>query len=284
MESAIQAEGYGGSWLKEVPELYARRAPGNTCLSALEAEYPPTRDYLNDPVNNSKGCGAIMRTAPVGLLYRVGFNAQEGTLKELDRAAAEIAALTHGHPLGYMPASVVTHIVNRLVTSGDTMTLRETVLEARSTMEELFAENPYLPELLEEIDLALELSQNQDSDLDNIHRLGEGWVAEETLGIALYCALKYQNDFSKAVAVAVNHRGDSDSTGAVTGNLLGALLGEQAIAPKWKEDLELRDVILELADDLYTGCRMSEHGTYRDDAWLDKYVYCRRPKGDTSSH
>jgi ADP-ribosylglycohydrolase len=164
------------------------------------------------------------------------------------------------------------------------MTLRETVLEARSTMEELFAENPYLPELLEKIDLALELSQNQDSDLDNIHRLGEGWVAEETLGIALYCALKYQNDFSKAIAVSVNHRGDSDSTGAVTGNLLGALLGEQAIDPKWKEDLELRDVILELADDLYTGCRMSEHGTYRDDAWLDKYVYCRRPKGETSSH
>ena len=66
-------------------------------------------------------------------------------------------------------------------------------------------------------------------DLDNIHELGEGWVAEETLGISLYCALRHQDDFSAGVIAAVNHSGDSDSTGAVTGNILGALLGYAAI-------------------------------------------------------
>ena len=79
-----------------------------------------------------------------------------------------------------------------------------------------------------------------------------------TLGISLYCALKYQNDFSAGIIAAVNHKGDSDSTGAVTGNILGALLGYNAIDDQWKEDLELSDVILEIADDLCHGCQISE--------------------------
>lgn len=102
------------------------------------------------------------------------------------------------------------------------------------------------------IDLAIELSEIPDADdLDNIHRIGEGWVAEETLGIALYCSLKYPNDFDKGIIAAVNHKGDSDSTGAVTGNILGALLGYDVIDLKWKEKLELKDEILEISDELF---------------------------------
>ena len=52
---------------------------------------------------------------------------------------------------------------------------------------------------------------------------------------------------------AVNHGGDSDSTGAVTGNILGAAVGYEAIPQFFKEDLELHDVILHMADDLYRG-------------------------------
>ena len=115
-------------------------------------------------------------------------------------------------------------------------------------------------------------------DLDNIHQLGEGWVAEETLGISLYCALKYQNDFSAGIIASVNHKGDSDSTGAVTGNILGALVGYDAIEEKWKKNLELHDVILEMADDLCHGCLMSENGTYRDPAWVSKYIDMHRYK------
>ena len=123
------------------------------------------------------------------------------------------------------------------------------------------------------MDLAVELSENTAPDLENIHRLGEGWVAEETLGIALYCALKYADDFSAGVIAAVNHKGDSDSTGAVTGNILGALLGLDAIDQKWKKDLELYDVIVEMADDLCFGCRMSEHSAYKDPDWERKYIH-----------
>ena len=72
---------------------------------------------------------------------------------------------------------------------------------------------------------------------------------------------------------AVNHSGDSDSTGAITGNILGAWLGYHQIEDKWKEGLELSDVILEMADDLYAGerfnsCRELEH----DSEWMRKYV------------
>ena len=267
----------GRSWLLDVPELFCNRAPGNTCLSALRHPQK-VDDYIQNPVNNSKGCGGIMRVAPIALLYD-GSEAGNMDIRDLDKEGAYIAAITHGHPLGYMPAAVVTHIINRMV-YGPEMSLKEAVIEARTTCGEIFEGFEYLDEMNQIIDLAIALSENDESDLVNIHRLGEGWVAEETLGIALYCALKYQNDFSKAVVVAVNHNGDSDSTGAVTGNILGAIVGYSAIEDKWKKDLELRDVILEMADDLCHDCQMSEFGQDYDPAWVSKYVDMRRYKGE----
>ena len=123
--------------------------------------------------------------------------------------------------------------------------------QARDTVAALFAYDPYIGELTDLIDFAITLSQNQDSDLDNIHSLGDGWVGDEALAIAIYCALRYQNDFSAGIIAAVNHRGDSDSTGAIAGNILGAWLGYEALENKWKENLELADVIVETADMLY---------------------------------
>ena len=126
------------------------------------------------------------------------------------------------------------------------------------------------------MNLAVELSENAADDLENIHALGEGWVAEETLGISLYCALRYKDDFSAGIIASVNHKGDSDSTGAVTGNILGALLGYSAMEEKWKENLELKDVILEMADDLCHGCQMREYSYYYDPAWECKYIKMHR--------
>jgi len=97
-------------------------------------------------------------------------------------------------------------------------------------------------------------------------------VAEETLAIAIYCALKYRDDFSKGVITAVNHNGDSDSTGAITGNIIGAIVGFENIEEKWKKNLELSDVILELADDLCTWATMDEQNKCDDPNWLKKYM------------
>lgn len=292
------------SWLCDVPQLYACRAPGNTCLDALEQRrmggQPQKSPVRMDPEdrergkgffkrgqatgeqntgahNNSKGCGGIMRVAPMGLI-------RTQDIRELDREGARVAAITHGHSLGYMPAAVLTHILHRIVfpartsytgLAGRSMhhrLLRESILEARDTVAEIFHKDVHIKELTDIIDLALRLAENDRSDLENIHQLGEGWVAEETLGIALYCALRHPDDFSEGVIAAVNHKGDSDSTGAVTGNILGALLGYDQIEDKWKKDLEIADVILEMADDLCHGCQMSEYGAYQDPDWMRKYM------------
>ena len=263
----------GYSWLLDVPELYSLRAPGNTCLSALR-EGTDFDDYVAAKRNDSKGCGGIMRAAPLGA------EDYPWDMETLDMESAQLAAVTHGHSLGYMPAAVLVHIIHRIVfpPKGSRMPLKEIILEAEETIGRIFSGDENLPELKRMIDLAVELAENGAAgDLDNIHRLGEGWVAEETLGISLYCALRYEDDFSAGVIAAVNHDGDSDSTGAVTGNILGALHGYSAIEEKWKKDLELSDVILELADDLCQGCLMSEYSSYEDPEWEAKYIHMHRP-------
>ncbi|MBR0401585.1 MAG: ADP-ribosylglycohydrolase family protein, partial [Lachnospiraceae bacterium] len=83
-------------------------------------------------------------------------------------------------------------------------------------------------------------------DLENIHALGEGWVGEEAMAVGVYCALRYQNDFAAGIRAAVNHCGDSDSTGAVCGNILGAWIGDRAVGREWKDDLELEPLIREI--------------------------------------
>lgn len=260
--------GSGVSWLLDVPELHKAQAPGLTCMRALNdlSNYRDFKeDYIRVKVNDSKGCGGVMRVAPAA------FVPDADSLAALDWEAAQMAAITHGHPLGYMPAAVLCHVLNRLVYSGFTM--QEAVLDARAAAEALFPEEETLPALLQIMDLALELARNEESDLENIHKLGKGWVAEEALAIALYCALKYEHDFSAGLIASVNHGGDSDSTGAIAGNLLGAVCGYAQMDGKWKENLELHDVILEISDDLAS---LSWREDYRTPAWGRKYIDMHR--------
>ena len=101
-------------------------------------------------------------------------------------------------------------------------------------------------------------------------------VAEEALAISRYCALSAQ-DFESGVVLAVNLDGDSDSTGAITGNLLGAQFGVEAIPLRWLDALELREVIQAVADDLATFPEW-EVGEYEDSAESDFYFH-RYPGG-----
>ena len=228
--------------------MFACRAPGITCLSALHKRrnQKQTADsFIADKINNSKGCGGVMRVAPVGML-------KYGEIRQIDNEGAEFAAITHSHSLGYMPAALLTHIIHSILYSDAGNTLQDIVEDALDAVAGLFRDDAHIGELVEIIRLAIELSDNDARDLDNIHRLGEGWVAEEALAIAIYCCLRYSYDFSQCIITAVNHKGDSDSTGAIAGNIIGAYLGYDEIEEKWKEDLELSDVILGVADHLYS--------------------------------
>ena len=97
-------------------------------------------------------------------------------------------------------------------------------------------------------------------------------LASITSGDAYIYGHSVKTDFEKAITASVNHSGDSDSTGAVTGNILGAYLGLSAIPQKFLDKLELRDVIMEIADDLYNDCCISENEPYIDEVWENKYI------------
>ena len=257
-------DGVHYSWLINVPELFNRRAPGNTCLTAIENGVNGTMD---EPINQSKGCGGVMRVAPIGLY----FETSRRTIDEIDLIGAEAAALTHGHELGYMPAAGLVHIIQLLSHSND-ISLLDAVLDMRQALQRQFSNKIHLSELIDLIDKAISLSKDNIDDLEAITKIGQGWVAEETLAIAIYCSLKYSNDFDKALIASVNHSGDSDSTGAVTGNIMGTYLGLQGIPQKYLDNLELKETILEIADDLYNDCKITEYSSYSDEIWEQKYI------------
>lgn len=252
-----------GSWLLDEAELFSRRAPGNTCISAI---LKGANGSIDKPLNNSKGCGGIMRVAPIGLY----FDSKYFSFDEIDMIAAESSALTHGHELGYIPSAVICHIIS-LVAHNNSFSLISAIESARDFVSKLFSNKEHIFELVSLINKAIELSQKDLNDLKAIHILGQGWTAEETLAIAIYCSLKYVDDFDRALIASVNHDGDSDSTGAVTGNILGTYLGYEKIPQKYIDKLELKDVIVEIANDLYNGMRMSTLDYFNDQLWQRKY-------------
>lgn len=223
--------------LLSMPCMYDTRAPGNTCLSALESGVCGT---MEDPINRSKGCGGIMRVAPVAIYC---FNKNISCI-EADMLAAQASAITHGHELGYIPSAFFVHIIYRILEGA---TLTSAVEDSMKIVPSLFKGSQHMPEMLKLLKKAIDLSKEDIDDLEAIQELGEGWVAEETLAIAVYCSLKHQNSFEQVVVAAVNHSGDSDSTGAVAGNIIGAYLGAASIPRKYLDKLELIETIVELS-------------------------------------
>lgn len=230
-------------WIYRVKRLHALRAPGNSCLSAIRTS--PTGGTMQQPVNNSKGCGTVMRAAPFGLAVSAAMCQGDGSAAVHKMAACD-AALTHGHELAWASSSLLAQIIYYIV---------QRFPERGYRLEQViphvhFPGDETAHKLLERaVKLALDPSV---SDLDGIHALGEGWVAEEALAIAVFCAVRYQNDFAAAIRAAVNHKGDSDSTGAICGNILGAWLGKEAVARAFDlEHLELRDLVEKMADQLF---------------------------------
>ena len=282
------------TWLRDLPEMAQLRAPGNTCLSACESMLRGEK-----VVNNSKGCGGIMRVAPMALLD-AGYasrNENAYSLEKLAEAGGEIAECTHKHPLGFLPASLLTVLLYKVVP----MTAKQVqdeidhiVAETLGCLDVIYkdkytSDKRYLKELTEK---AVQLAHSDISDADAIRQLGEGWVAEETWAIALFCVIRHIDSVEDAIIASVNHDGDSDSTGSVCGNIMGAIYGYEYIknrnifCPKGQvleDTLELSEIILALADDLSTGCVISEYDpidTPEKRQWYDRYCEMK-PAGIT---
>lgn len=273
------------TWLRDLPELTHRRAPGNTCLHACEQMRRGEK-----VTNNSKGCGGIMRVAPMALL-NAGYasRGENGySLQRLAEAGGQIAECTHKHPLGFLPASLLTVLLHKVVPLTakqvqedidrivvDTLALLDVIYK-----DQYASDKCYLKELTLK---ALRLAHSTLPDADAIRQLGEGWVAEETWAIALYCAVRHIDSVEDAIIASVNHDGDSDSTGSVCGNIMGAIYGYEHIKRRnifcpegrsLEDTLELADIILAIADDLSTGCIISEYApidTPQKKQWYARY-------------
>ncbi len=260
-QTGIKNDDWPISWIKFIPELNERRAPGNTCLMALKSGMMGT---IEEPINNSKGCGSVMRVAPVGLYAN--------DPKVAGEVAAEVGAITHGHPLGIIPCYVMGSMLNYIVNKS--LSIKESLNKALDNLKEYNKfDKENMDIFISLIDKAIKLSKETKSDIEAIRELGEGWVAEEAFAIAIYSILKYSNSFEDAVVCAVNHDGDSDSTGSIAGNIIGASLGLEKIPKYYLDDLELKDTILEIAHDLSIDIPVSEYSNNNDKEWIEKYVH-----------
>jgi ADP-ribosylglycohydrolase len=217
---------------------------------------------IENPLNNSKGCGGIMRIAPCGLLYSPSDNA--------GYIASECAAITHGHALSHMSSYICAAIIS-MITYED-MTIDQAITEAIrlvSEHHERFNDKDNSLQALTCLNKAIDLSKQNLSDPQAIKEIGEGWHADDALAIALYACLKYPNSFEDAIVCAANHDGDSDSTAAIAGNILGAYLGIDAIPQYYIYNVELKDTILEIADDL---CEIVINDDIaKNTEWIKKY-------------
>ena len=235
-----------GRWIDTKEVLHHRRAPGNACLSGLLTGEMGTRAR---PVNpDSKGCGTVMRSAPFGLLPYVAGDT-------VYKFSADGAALTHGHPSALHSAAVFSSLIHDLLPADAT-------LEAAAVNAVERAAASGVPELEQRLSAAVALAAEEhaghaQSSPERIREaLGEGWVAEEALAIGLYAALASASagtpaeHFRRGTALAVNHDGDSDSTGSVAGNILGVLHGREALPAEWLDAIDARETVEKMAESL----------------------------------
>lgn len=206
-------------WFDTQKDPRQRRAPGGTCLSALANGSMGTVD---NRLNNSKGCGGVMRTAPAGLACAPAAAFQYGV---------EFAAITHSHPSGYLSAGFLSQLISHL-------SLGEELRRAVSACREMLAKYEGHEEVLSKVEQACDLADQKTNVIMAINSIGGGWTGEEALGIALYCALRFSNEWKSGVLAAANHSGDSDSTASIAGAILGTRLGLNAIPAGWVERVE----------------------------------------------
>ena len=237
VEDVIGSDTVSAGWLFGVKALHSRRAPGNTCLSALRT---PRAELWERAQNDSKGCGGVMRVAPIALI-------EHPMPDEQFTLGCQAAAITHGHPTGILASGALVWLLLQLRHG---LPLERAV---RDTIRRLSRE-PDHDETTGALHAALSLALSRHTpSAASVESLGGGWIAEEALAIGVYAALVAERDFARGVRLAVNHSGDSDSTGSIAGQLLGIQLGVEAIPVQWLEALELREVIEQVADDLVTG-------------------------------
>ncbi|WUS96261.1 ADP-ribosylglycohydrolase family protein [Streptomyces sp. NBC_00708] len=234
------------------------RAPGRTCLEACEL-LDGDRVWQEASRTGSKGCGANMRVAPVGLV--------PGLSEEQRAGAAQLqSALTHGHPTALAASDLTARAVYLLAQGADPLgligRLRSYAYENRDryltrwlgdlwrhthdASPEAFIARGW-DDCLAALDTVRDALRNPSPETDPCEATGDGWIAEEALATALHCFLLFPDEPVTALRRAACTRGDSDSIASLTGALSGAHLGASAWPAAWSDRIEYRSDLLSLA-------------------------------------
>ena len=221
------------------------------------------------PSNNYNGPHSLTAAIGVGLFYHPDRMDQP----EIDRLGAEAVALTHGSPTAFLSGAALTHIISRLLWNPK-MSLKKAVLEAAEAVKEQFGHQySQAYDLATLIRHAVTFSEVHGvRAVEIMERIGCDNAAKALAG-AIYAALVSESDFDRAMIVSVNHSGRSAAVGAITGAILGLRMGQEALPDFYIECLEPAEILLELADDLYTGCPMERGNKLFDLDWDYKYLH-----------
>ena len=181
----------------------------------------------------SFGNGAAMRIAPVGLFFH-----DSPDLYEQARASASV---THAHPVGVDGAAVLAWAVAQAV---------------KLHPQESFPLEPFsqglvdfarTPEIRGKMVLIRTLLAEDIPPRDAARRLGRGVAVHKSLPFAIYSFLRHPKSFEACLFCAVLNGGDRDTLGAMACVVSGAYLGVEAIPQGWREKLESREYIEDLA-------------------------------------
>jgi ADP-ribosylglycohydrolase len=212
------------------------RAPGTTCIrgvNALEGGAP----WREAGVKDSKGCGACMRVAPMGYLY------QHHPDKLMETARSQ-AWLTHRHPAAEAAAVGAAYLVKLALDGVAPDDFPRRLLSVTNGLSDEFTA------AIHRVSAARDWADEEAAFNHIGPTRGGGWIAEEAVAMALYCALKHPDDYVAAVRLGANISGDSDSVAAIAGGIMGARLGLGAIPPDWIARLENRESLASLAERL----------------------------------
>ena len=253
-------------WLLQKKEMCRRHCMDTWMLDTLSRDRLGTPE---EPTTHFATPGSITAAAGVGLFYRPDTMDQT----EIDRLGAEAVALTHGGPLAFLPGAIITHLISRVLRDGGT-SLEQLILEACAAFREQFErEYSQVEEICTLIRQAIDMSHDwKVKPVDAMEKLRCETGAQVLAG-AVYATLVGQEDFDTAMIIAVNHSGRSAAVGALTGAILGARMGEEALPEFYLECLEPAAILQELADDLYQGCPLSMDDLFFDADWDRKYIH-----------
>lgn len=250
-------------WVSQVPELRRRHCRDARMLDAMRFE---TLGTLNKPINNASSPGSITAAPVIGLFFdpRRMDPLQIGTL------TAQAIALTHGSPDAFLPAVALAYSIAGILQEPE-RPLKEQFLQAAQVMESQFRERfPEAEQIAATIKgtVRLALSEGQDHRQNMENLLCD--TGTECLQGAIYASLVSPDDFDTAMILAVNHSGRSAAVAAITGAILGARLGAEALPEFYLESLEPVTALRELAADLAKG---SPSASFFDDDWDQKYTH-----------